>query len=179
MGFCCIVSIGLEWEVFISCFFFFFFLFLVEWGSCTCSVASLPTLSYPTLPCISSGCHFLQEILSSCSQQSFPKILSKSRVWFRGSSEDLSLWCWTLMCPGKGQFDSYLEGFLEKFVVDQLCLSLCDPMDCNTPGFPVHHQLPELGQAHVHWVSDAIPPSCPLSSPSPPAFNLSQCQGLF
>ena len=54
------------------------------------------------------------------------------------------------LIDGKGQFDSYLEGFLEKFVIDQLCLSLCDPMDCNTPGFPVHHQLPELGQAHVH-----------------------------
>ena len=52
-------------------------------------------------------------------------------------------------------------------------------MDCNTPGFPVHHQLPELAQTHVHWVSDAIQPSHPLSSPSPPALNLSQHQGLF
>ena len=59
---------------------------------------------------------------------------------------------------------------------------LCDPMDCSTPGFPVHHQLPELTQIHVHWVSDAIQqshPSHPLLSPSPPAFNLSQHQGLF
>ena len=52
-------------------------------------------------------------------------------------------------------------------------------MDCSTPGFPVHHQLPELTQAHVHRVSDAIQPSHPLSSPSPLAFNLSQYQGLF
>ena len=52
-------------------------------------------------------------------------------------------------------------------------------MDCSTPGFPVHHQLPELAQTHVHWVSDAILPSHPLSSPSFPAFNLSQHQGLF
>ena len=52
-------------------------------------------------------------------------------------------------------------------------------MDCSTPGFPVHHQLPELDQTHVHWVNDAIQPSHPLSSPSPPAFNLSQHQGLF
>ena len=59
------------------------------------------------------------------------------------------------------------------------CPTLCDPMDCSTPGFPVHHQLPELAQTHVHWVSDAIQPSHPLSSPSPPAFNLSQPQGLF
>ena len=55
----------------------------------------------------------------------------------------------------------------------------CDPMDCSTPGLPVHHQLPELAQTHVHRVSDAIQPSHPLLSPSPPAFNLSQHQGLF
>ena len=52
-------------------------------------------------------------------------------------------------------------------------------MGCSTSGFPVYHQLPELAQTHVHWVSDAIQPSPPLSSPSPPAFNLSQHQGLF
>ena len=52
-------------------------------------------------------------------------------------------------------------------------------MDCSMPGFPVHHQLPELTQIHVHWVGDAIQPSHPLSSPSLPAFNLSQHQGLF
>ena len=56
---------------------------------------------------------------------------------------------------------------------------LCDPMDCSTPGFPVHHQLPEPTQTHVHRVGDAIQPSHPLSSPSPPTFNLSQHQGLF
>ena len=54
-----------------------------------------------------------------------------------------------------------------------------DPMDCSIPGFPVYHQLPELAQTHVLWVSDAIQPSHPLPSPSPPAFNLSQHQGLF
>ena len=63
--------------------------------------------------------------------------------------------------------------------VAQSCPSLCDPMDCSTLGFPVHHQLPELAQTHVHGVSDAIQPSHSLSSPSPPAFNLSQHQGLF
>ena len=62
--------------------------------------------------------------------------------------------------------------------VTQSCPVLCDPMDCNTPGFLVHHQLPELAQTHVHHVGDAIQPSHPLSSPSPPAFNLSQHQGL-
>ena len=59
------------------------------------------------------------------------------------------------------------------------CPTLCNTMDCSTPGFPVHHQLPEFTQPHVHHVSDAIRPSHPLSSPFPSAFNLSQHQGLF
>ena len=59
------------------------------------------------------------------------------------------------------------------------CVRLCDPMDCSTPGLPVHHQIPEFAQAHVHSVGDAIQPSHPLSSPSPPALNPSQHQGLF
>ena len=59
------------------------------------------------------------------------------------------------------------------------CLTLCDPTDCSTPGLPVLHHLPEITQTHVHWVSDAIQPFHPLSSPSPPAFNLSQHEGLF
>ena len=63
--------------------------------------------------------------------------------------------------------------------VAQLCLTLCDPMNRSTPGLPVHHQLPEFTQTHVHRVSDASQPSHPLSSPSPPAFNLSQHQGLL
>ena len=62
--------------------------------------------------------------------------------------------------------------------VAQSCQTLCDPMDCRTPGFPVHHQLPDLAQTDVHRVGDAIQPSHPLSSPSP-AFNLSLHQGLF
>ena len=56
---------------------------------------------------------------------------------------------------------------------------LCDRMDCNTPGFPVHHQVAEFTQTHVDWVGDAIQPSHPLSSPFPPALNLFQHQGLF
>ena len=58
--------------------------------------------------------------------------------------------------------------------VAQLCPTPCDPMDCSTPGLPVHHQLPELAQTHIHRGGDAIQPSHPLSSLSPPAFNLSQ-----
>ena len=63
--------------------------------------------------------------------------------------------------------------------VTQSCLTLCDPLDCSTSGTPVLHYLPESVQTPVHWVSDAIQPSHPLLLPSPPAFNLSQHQGLF
>ena len=63
--------------------------------------------------------------------------------------------------------------------VTQSCLTLPDPMNCSMPGLPVHHQIPEFTQTHVHRVSDAIQPSHPLSSPSPPAPNLSQHQSLF
>ena len=70
---------------------------------------------------------------------------------------------------GSNQFSSVAQSYP----------TVCDPMDCSTPGFPVHHQLPELTQTHVHWVNDAIQPFHPLSSPSPPAFNLSLHQSLF
>ena len=79
--------------------------------------------------------------------------------------------------------DCFLKSKLDRvsqFIsVSQLCLTLCDAMDCTIPGLPVHHQLPESTQTHVHQVDDAIQPSHPLSSPSHPAFNLSQHQGLF
>ena len=78
-------------------------------------------------------------------------------------------WLWSLTALISVQFSS----------VSQSCLTLCNPMHCSMPGFPVHHQLPELTQTHVHRVSDAIQPSHPLLSPSPLAFNLSQHQGLF
>ena len=63
--------------------------------------------------------------------------------------------------------------------VAQFCPTLFDPMDCSMPGLPVHHQILESTQTHVHWVGDAIEPSHPLLSPSPPAFNLSHHQSLF
>ena len=69
--------------------------------------------------------------------------------------------------------------YLKNSLAAQTCPTLCDCMDCSTPGLPVHHQLPELAQTQVHGVGDAIQPSHPLSSPSPPAFNLAQYQGLF
>ena len=75
----------------------------------------------------------------------------------------------TVTKNSKIQFSSVAQSFL----------TFCDSMDSSMPGLPVHHQLPELTQTHVHWVGDATQPSHPLSSPSPPAFNLSQHHGLF
>ena len=63
--------------------------------------------------------------------------------------------------------------------VTQSCPTLCDPMDCSMPGFPVHYYFLEFAQTHAHWVGDAIQPSHPLAPPFPPAFSLSQHQGLF
>ena len=77
--------------------------------------------------------------------------------------------CDNFYCTAKYLFSS----------VAQSCLTLCDPMNHSTPGLPVHHKLPEFTQTHAHWVGDAIQPSHPLSSPSPPAPNPSLHQGLF
>ena len=69
--------------------------------------------------------------------------------------------------------------YIQFSAVSQSCPTLCGPMDCSMPGFPVHHQLLEITQTHVHWVGDAIQPSHPLSPPSSPAFSLSHHQRLF
>ena len=81
---------------------------------------------------------------------------------------------WTIAPGVSAKFSS-----VEFSSVAQSCPPLCDPMNCSMPGLPVHHQLPEFTQTHVHQVSDAIQPAHPLSSPSPPAPNPSQHQGLF
>ena len=72
-----------------------------------------------------------------------------------------------------------MHGSVQFSLVAQSCPTLCDPMNRSTPGLPVHHQLPEFTQTHVHWVNDAIQPSHTLSSPFPPAHNPSQHQSLF
>ena len=82
----------------------------------------------------------------------------------------------TLKAENKEELKSLLKVQFSEVV--QSCPTLCDPINRSTPGLPVHHQLPEFTQTHVHRVSDAIQPSHPLSSPSP-TFNLSQHQGLF
>ena len=96
-------------------------------------------------------------------------------LWYRGNIgfcsipivSSLNVWYNSLVKSSGIQFSS----------VAQLCQTLCDPMDCSMPGLPVHHQLLKLAQTHVHWVGDAIQPSCPLPSPSP-TFNLCQHQSL-
>ena len=99
-------------------------------------------------------------------------------------------WDWTHVTCIAGEFftaepsGSFVEAFyfvesVQFSSVTQSCLTLCDPMYCSMPGFPVHHQLPKHTQIHIHWVGDVIQPSHSLSSPSPPAFNLSQHQSLF
>ena len=81
---------------------------------------------------------------------------------------------------GRKAFSMRQLGTMNQFSpVTQSCPTLCDPMDCSMPGFPVHHQLPEPIQTHVHWVGDVIQLSHPLSSPSLPAFNLPSASGSF
>ena len=77
------------------------------------------------------------------------------------------------------KYKSEQDKWVQFSSVAQSCLTLCNPVNCSTPGLPVHHQLPEFTQTHVHWVCDAIQPSHPLSSPFPPAPNPSQHQSLF
>ena len=117
----------------------------------------------------------------------------KESKWKKGKGwkeKDFMLKRYTQWCMGskngsieRYSYDFYMGIFLFSSVqfssVTQSCLTLCDPMNHNTPGLPVHHQLPEFTQTHVHRVSDAIQPSHPLSSPSPPAPNPSQHQSLF
>ena len=81
-----------------------------------------------------------------------------------------------LHCQALG---SYFFDSIQFSSVAQSCLTLCNHVDCSTPGLPIHYQLPEFAQTHVHRVGDVLQPSHPLSSPSPPAFSLSYHQGVF
>ena len=89
------------------------------------------------------------------------------------------LWEKITLFKASNFLSSFLYSMPQFSSVAQSCPTLCDPMDCHMPGFPVHHQISELAKTHVHRVGDAIQPSHPRSSPSPPAFNLSQNHSLF
>ena len=86
---------------------------------------------------------------------------------------------WASTTLGQALYSSVQFSSVQFSSVAQSCRTLCNSMNCSTPGLPVHHQLPEFTQTHVHWVGDAVQPSHPLSSPSLPAPNPSQHQGLF
>ena len=101
--------------------------------------------------------------------QSFPEAITSS---FCLTSSNLHL----LHCQALG---SYFFDSIQFSSVAQSCLTFCNHVDCSTPGLPIRYQLPEFAQTHVHRVGDVLQPSHPLSSPSPPAFSLSQHQGLF
>ena len=127
------------------CFFFFFFLVWWRWG---CGDTSLTSVGY-------GGSLEAQAAFLCCCPQKTSDFALKAFNWLDKAHPHC--WEYPLCCCS----------------VTQACPTLCDPMDCSAAGFPVHHHLLELAQTHVHQVGDAIQPSHPLSSPSPPAFNLS------
>ena len=88
-------------------------------------------------------------------------------------------YCTSLILFPKGSIAIICDESVQFSSVTQLCQTLWDPKNHSMPGLPVHHQLPESTQTHVYWVGDAIQPSNPLSSPSPPALNLPQHQDIF
>ena len=133
----------------------------VRLNPCPSSRWCHPTISSSVVP------------FSSC-PQSFPASgSSPTRKLFASGGQRIGASASTLVFP-MNQFSS-----VQFSSVIQSCPTLYDPIDCRMPRFPVYHQLPELAQTHVHRVGDTIPPSHPLTSPSPPTFNLSKCQGLF
>ena len=140
--------------------------------------------SYMTITFKDEITHWNFSLCLDSSYVYFKQVLSKDE----SSTIQFILWFLVqLPFPIRGFFAELLEDLISYLIltsvqfswVAQSCPTLRDPMDCSTPGFPVHHQLPELAQTHVHRVGDAIQPSHPLSSPSPPALNLSQHQSLF
>ena len=141
--------------------------------------ARLPSPSLSTGVC-SNSCPLMlsNHLILHCPLLLVPSVFPSIRVFSRESALHIR---WPKCCSFSiSPYNEYSGLISFQFSsVAQSCLTLCNPMDGSTPGFAVHHQLPELAQTHVHRVSDAIQPSYPLTSPSPPAFNLFQHQGLF
>ena len=133
------------------------------------------------------GLHRVRSCTSLCCPPRLSQFCSQSYLlknhlfYFLGLAETVHLKIFHAVCLLFSKSSYVKVVYIPEFCchsVAQSCLTLCDPMDCSTPGFPVLHYLPEFAQTHVYCISDAIQPSHPLSSPSPPAFNLSQHQSL-
>ena len=149
------------------------FPFLIEFGVRKTHVKGLGTASlWRTRPWKAS---------SNSLQLTFPLLLYSCPVWASLVAKLVKNTpaMWETWVQSLGWEDPLEKGKAQFSSVAQSCLNLCDLKDCSTPGLSVHRQLPEFTQTHLHWVSDAIQPSHHLSSPSPPAFSLSQHQGLF
>ena len=141
-------------------------LFVTPWtAACQESLFTTISLSLPKFMSIVSVMPSNHLILC-CPLFLLPSVLPSIRNFSRESAVHI------LICVFSSQY-------LYQFTSAQSCLTLCYLMNCSTPGLPVHHQLPEFTQTHVHRVSDAIQPSHPLLSPSSPALNPSQHQSLF
>ena len=109
-----------------------------------------------------------------------PHFFLEPRSSLLGSGSETSSKMWWYKTQHSKNKDRVIWSHLVQFSsVAQSCPTLCDPVNCSTPGLPVHHKLLEFTQTHAHWVGDAIKSSHPLASPSPPGPNLSQHQGLF
>ena len=143
--------------------------FLFWWQNCS-------FVWFGSVVVITSGSVFVLAMPSSMQNISFPTRNPCLLQWKCGVLKPVGFQGIPKTC-----FESLSFGVVSYccYSVPQLCLTLCDPVDCSTPGFPVLHHLPELARTHVHWVGDAIQPSHPLSSSFPPAPNPSQYQGLF
>ena len=157
-----------------------FLLDICRFNSSASLVASLVAQMVKNLPAMRET--WVRKIPWRRTWQPTPVFLPGESPWTEEPG-GLHSWTWLSNWAHSTQFLCYV--FFGAFYccitcsVTQSCLTLCDPMDYSTPGFPVYHQHPELAQTHIYWVGDAIQPFHPLSSPSLPAFNLSQHQGLF
>ena len=129
-------------------------------------------------------CQLLHDQLLKCSNFKRDTVIISPCFLRQEFGNAFAGWFWVscdvaLRCQSEMQSSGGLTGACCCCLVAWLCPTLCDPMDCSTPGFPVLHHLQELAQTHVHWFSDAIQPSHSLLSPSPPVLSLSQHQDLF
>ena len=143
---------------------------------------SLSALEDPSPGCSSSPLWVLglagADMLRVPAKQGTQKTVNRCKAWALSRTSDSYIWCVSDITVWPTHLHWYMLS-VQFSSVTQFCPILCDPMNHSTPGLPVHHQLLEFTQTHVHRVRDAIQPSHPLSSPFPPAPNPSQYQGLF